>query len=302
LRTLSNESINKTLRTLAAILDEAEDSGWVKRNVARGRRAREPLERRRGGGVLDADELLAMLGAAGQLDGERHRPQTVAKAADVRRLRDELGLEWSAVAGRMGLASATAVYLYGCRDAPAAECWGPRRAIVATLALAGPRVTELCQFDLQDVDLVKACLYVRDSKTDAGTRTIDIHPRLLDELHRYLANRLPGPSDAPAFPTRTGSRRNKDNVRLRVIEPVVARANQLRAERDAPPIRVHVTPHTLRRTYVTFMIAAGYDLPYVQAQVGHLHPSTTLAVYAQVIRRPDRDRLRDEIRQLLGAP
>lgn len=41
LRTLSNESINKTLRTLAAILDEAEDAGWVPRNVARGRRTRE---------------------------------------------------------------------------------------------------------------------------------------------------------------------------------------------------------------------------------------------------------------------
>ena len=38
LRTLSNDSINKTLRTLAAILDEAEDGGWVARNVARGRR------------------------------------------------------------------------------------------------------------------------------------------------------------------------------------------------------------------------------------------------------------------------
>jgi integrase len=107
--------------------------------------------------------------------------------------------------------------------------------------------------------------------------------------------------DAPAFPTRTGGRRNKDNVRQRVVAPVVARANRLRAERDEPPVRTHVTPHTFRRTYITFMIAAGYDLPYVQAQVGHGDPSVTLAAYAKVIRRPDRDQLRAEIRALLGV-
>jgi hypothetical protein len=46
------------------------------------------------------------------------------------------------------------------------------------------------------------------------------------------------------------------------------------------------------------MVAAGYDLPYIQAQVGHRDPSTTLAIYAQVIARPDRDELRPPV---LGA-
>ncbi len=49
------------------------------------------------------------------------------------------------------------------------------------------------------------------------------------------------------------------------------------------------------------MVAAGYDLPYIQAQVGHRDPSTTLAIYARVIARPDRDQLRAEIRQLFGV-
>ncbi|MGI8902488.1 MAG: MFS transporter [Solirubrobacteraceae bacterium] len=71
----------------------------------------------------------------------------------------------------------------------------------------------------------------------------------------------PADMDAPAFPTRTGSRRDKDNVRTRVVAPVLLRANELRAERGEPPIRVHVTPRTFRRTYITFLIAAGHDLP-----------------------------------------
>jgi hypothetical protein len=81
---------------------------------------------------------------------------------------------------------------------------------------------------------------------------------------------------------------------------VLKRANELRADRDLPPILARVTPHTLRRTYITFMLAAGFDLPYVQSQVGHVDPTVTLAVYAQVIRRQDRDRPREEMRKLLG--
>ncbi len=300
LRTLSNDSINKTLLTLAMILDEAEDAGWVDRNVARGRRTREPRERRRTRGALDIDEFLSMLEAAHQLDA-RHRPATLEKAARVRHLRDDDGLEWKTIASRVGVAYATAVYLYGCGEDEKAPTGGPRRAIVATLTLAGPRVGELCALDNQDVSLGKARLHIRDAKTEAGIRSVDIHPRLLDELATCRANQAAAAMDAPAFPSRTGTRRDRSNVLKRVVQPVLARANEIRAERGEAPIRVHVTPHTFRRTYITFMIAAGYDLPYVQAQAGHLDPTTTLGIYAQLMTRRDRDQLRAEIRDLLGA-
>ncbi len=302
LRTLSNESINKTLRTLASVLDEAEDVGFVTRNVARGRRTREPLERRRPRDIIEVEEFLSLLDAAIQLDRERHRPGTLARAAEVRMLRDDANLEWAVIAKQLGLARSTAFYLYACRDERTGPIWGTRRPVIATLALAGPRVTELCQLNVDDLDLAKARFYVNDSKTPAGIRAVDIHPRLLEELTTYAAYRPPAPGNAPAFPTRTGNRRNKDNVRLRVIAPVVSRANEIRSTQGRPPIRAHVTPHTFRRTYITYMIAAGYDLPYVQAQVGHADPAVTLSIYAQVMRRADRDELRAEIRGLLGVP
>jgi integrase len=204
LRTLGNESINKTLRTLALVIDEAEDEGWVERNVARGRRMREPVERRRSAGALDVDEFVSLLEAASQLDNERHKPKTLERAQTVRALRDERGLGWNAIAAQLGVAPATAVYLYSCDGEPT---YGVRRAIIATLGLAGPRVTELCQLDNSDVDLAKARIHIRDSKTEAGVRTVDIQPRLLDELVRYQAHREDAAPDASAFPSRTGTRR-----------------------------------------------------------------------------------------------
>jgi integrase len=166
--------------------------------------------------------------------------------------------------------------------------------------LAGPRVSELCKLDNQDINLARARFDIHDFTTAAGVRSVDIHPRLLDELTSYRAGRAVAPMDAPAFPTRAGTRRDRSNVLKRVIHPALERANQLRAGYDAPPIRAHVTPHTFRRTYITFVVAAGFDLPYIQAQVGHVNPTTTLAVYAQMIARADRDQLRAEIRELLG--
>jgi integrase len=303
LRTLSNESINKTLRTLALILDEAEDAGWVDRNPARGRRTREPPERRRRSGALDLDEFLTLLEAATELDRTRHLARTLERADTVRALRDDVGLEWKAIAKRLQVAPATAVYLYGCHDHNSTPVVvGRRRAVIATLALAGPRVTELCRLDNQDVDLTKARFYVQDSKTEAGIRDVDIHGRLLSELHLYREQLGSGAMEEPTFPTLTGTRRNKDNVRLRVVNPVVRRANEIRAARNQPPIHLHVTPHTFRRTYITYMLAAGHDVPYVQSQVGHLDPTITLAVYAQLIRRPDRERMRSELRSFLDTP
>jgi integrase len=283
---------------LASVLDEAEDAGWIDRNVARERRTREPLERRHHRGVLDLDEFASLVEAARQLDN-RHLPQTLERAEQVRLLRDHAGLGWKQIGKRIGVAPTTAMYLHGCDHDAAATC-GPRRAIVATLGLAGPRVTELCLLDNGDINLARARFNVRDSKTEAGVRIVDIHPRLLDELTSYYAGRPTSAMDTPAFPTRVGTRRDRSNVLQRVVLPVVARANAIRLERGEPPIHAHVTPHTFRRSYITFMVAAGYDLPYVQAQVGHVDPTTTLSIYAQLIARHDRDQLRAEIRGLLG--
>jgi hypothetical protein len=54
------------------VLDDAEEPGWIDRNLARGRRVREPAERRQPSGALEVDEFLDILEAAEDLDRTRH--------------------------------------------------------------------------------------------------------------------------------------------------------------------------------------------------------------------------------------
>jgi integrase len=130
---------------------------------------------------------------------------------------------------------------------------------------------------------------VVDAKTPAGVREVHLSPWLREELNDYFASFAQPPRPkAPAFPTRTGGRRDKDNIRARVLHPVLARADEMRGEQGLPPIAVRVTPHTLRRTYATLLLTAGAEPQYVMAQLGHTDPTMTLRLYALVLKRHDR--------------
>jgi integrase len=166
----------------------------------------------------------------------------------------------------------------------------PRRAIIATLGCAGLRNTEVCELDLADLDFAHGVTHVRDSKTEAGIRQVHMTPWLHDELLAYRATRPDAERTEPAFPTRNGARRDLRNINRRVIGPAVRAANALRAERREPLLPGSITAHTFRRTFITLMLEAGAPVPYVQGQVGHEDPSTTLEIYAQVLKRRDRRR------------
>ena len=77
-------------------------------------------------------------------------------------------------------------------------------------------------------------------------------------------------------------------------------ANTLLRERGIPEI-VHCTPHTLRRTYISLLLAAGCDPAYVMAQVGHTDPTVTLRIYQQLLKRRRREEYRDRVNELLGT-
>ncbi|MHB1834274.1 MAG: tyrosine-type recombinase/integrase [Solirubrobacteraceae bacterium] len=62
-----------------------------------------------------------------------------------------------------------------------------------------------------------------------------------------------------------------------------------------------ITPHALRRTYISLMLEAGAPLPYVMDQVGHADSKTTLEIHAQVQKRVSRKNVHAAFDRLLNG-
>lgn len=169
-----------------------------------------------------------------------------------------------------------------------------RRPLLATLTLAGVRIGEALALRWGEVDLARGVLRVRGTKTDAAERTVDLLPLLRDELSAWAAAQLDRNPEALVFATATGRRQGATNIRRRVMAPAVERANERLRKAAAPPLPEGLTPHSLRRTFASILVALGEDPAYVMAQMGHADPKLTLSVYAREMRRKDgeRERLR----------
>jgi integrase len=104
---------------------------------------------------------------------------------------------------------------------------------------------------------------------------------------------------ALVFATGTGAPQSPSNIRNRVLARSVKLADEYRAGEGLGPLPDGLTPHSLRRTFISLLLAAGEDAPFVMQQVGHTDPKVTLGVYAQVMFR--RDGERERLRELLQA-
>jgi integrase len=247
LKPLSAASINKTINVLHAILELAVEYGHTTSNPAAGRRRRLKLPAQRPVHLDTAEQIQALLDAAGDLDRDTHRPT---------------------------------------RD---------RRAIIATLILAGPRAHELCNLLWRDIDLANGRIHIGRSKTQAGLREIPLLPLLRDELAAHKASSYRNGPDDPVFPTGTGGHRDKDNLRNRILAPALTRADELLLQRGQTPLPAGVTPHKLRHTFASILVALSWDPARVMAALGHADPRLTLRVYTHLMRRgsDERQRLAD---------
>lgn len=165
-----------------------------------------------------------------------------------------------------------------------------RRALLATLALAGLRIGEALDLRWRDVDLAAGRLRVGRAKTDAGVRTVDLLPGLRDELAALRA-RTPDAPNAYVFPSGAGALQNPSNVRNRVLARTIERADERRDESGLAALPPGLTPHSLRRTFASALFALGRELPYVMAQLGHADPKMTLGIYAKVMMDGDDERV-----------
>lgn len=231
--------LNKSLQILRAILRDAVRYGRIDRNPAEDVRVAAP--RYEGTYLESAEQIVALLDAAGELDGEAR--------------------------GRRGHA----------------------RPLLATLTLAGLRIDEALSLRWADVNLAMGTLRVRGTKTAAASRTVTLLPLLREELTDLKARRSPGRDDL-VFGTATGKKDGATNVRRRKLAPSVERANRRLAEAERDGLPEGLTPHSLRRTFASLLVALGRDPRYVMGAMGHTDPTLTLRVYAKEMSREDGER------------
>lgn len=312
---LGPSMLKKLITALISILDEAVEDRHITTNPARSRRmrVRVPKPKRT---FLEIDELAAIEDAAKSQDGQLDPPQKESDqartATKVARLH-AAGKRPKDIATSLRLTKSTVSYhltQLGIEPVP----YIGRRAIVTTLGRSGVRVSELCDIRIGHIrlhDPQGARFHISDSKTEAGIRHVEITPDLSEDLIIHI-DRLrragyPTGPDAWAFPNSRGGRLSRQRAAKILAEAAVLATDRMR-DRGLPPLP-HVTPHTLRRTYISIaLLANNFDVLWVMNQVGHADSKMTLDVYAQLQQRTKRqhgvafDDLVRKARDGLGEP
>jgi len=308
-RPLALSSIRRLIDLLRSILDEAIEDRHITVNPARSRRMRlrVPKPRRT---FLEIDELATLLEAAADQD----RPLTVLPDRElglttrlVAHLLDQ-GKRPHQIARQLNLARATVSWHLRRLGATPGRGYQGRRIVCELLGRSGIRASELCDLRIGHLrlhDPAGAHFDIPDAKTDTGIREVQMTPALAQAVTYHLGRLrragLPhGPSDY-LVPNTAGHRLNRQRVG-RLVREAALEASSRHEARGLPPLP-HITPHSLRRTYISIaLIANNFDVKWVMSQVGHADSKMTMDVYAQLEQRADRrhgenfDRLVDAVR------
>ena len=138
------------------------------------------------------------------------------------------------------------------------------RLLLALMAYAGLRRSELLGLDWDDVDLSRRLLRMRKAK-GGRQRTIPIHPALAPLIVDYYATRVPLTEQA-LFVGVQGKRLH-DTQLDQIFRHYVAAAGVSERKR--------VTPHTLRHVFASELLHAGANLRQIQELLGHKHLDST---------------------------
>jgi len=127
------------------------------------------------------------------------------------------------------------------------------RLIVRLIYATGVRVSELCSISIEDIDFEDHTIRVR-GKGDK-IRTVFIDDETLDEVGRFIGNKIAG----PLFPGQQGK-----HLSPRTVQHIF--------RQYAPP---GITPHKIRHSYASELYRRSKNLRVVQENLGHSSIKTT---------------------------
>lgn len=168
------------------------------------------------------------------------------------------------------------------------------KTVVFLLRFTGMRVAEAVALRVKDVNLMTDKITVRESKTDAGRRTIPILPGLKPVLRAWLkeldARGLNRPDGYFLCTLREGNSKKDPGVRTepgrglatqfvwKVVKRVGGR-NDIRIVNGSSEL----SPQALRRTFGSDLINRGVRLEVISKLLGHSSTTVTEQHYAELL-------------------
>ena len=159
-----------------------------------------------------------------------------------------------------------------------AEEAGDYADVVRLLAYTGLRFGEMAALRVRRIDFLRRRLVVAESATEVGGvvefgspkthqhRTVPIPAVLLESLSRRCAGKR---ADDLVLTSPDGSVLRSGNFRRRFFDPAATAAGL-----------EDLTPHDLRHTAASLLIASGANVKAVQRMLGHASAAMTLDVYS----------------------
>ncbi len=153
------------------------------------------------------------------------------------------------------------------------------RALLETLYASGCRASEVVGLKMADLYLDAG--FCKCMGKGSKQRVVPLGKPARKALQAYLTEQRPklvrGPDDSPwVFVSRAGQALTREMLWV-LVKKYVRRAG----------LNSRISPHTLRHSFATHLLAGGADLRSVQEMLGHANIRTT-----QVYTHVDRDRLR----------
>jgi integrase/recombinase XerC len=138
------------------------------------------------------------------------------------------------------------------------------KALIQTLASTGLRASELCHLQIGDIDFETRILTVRIGK-GGKSRKVGLGSSCLEALSAYLKTHpSPETAKAPVFLDTKGKQLDRSGLYQRL-------------ERIGKAAGIAVSPHALRRAFVTINAGKGRPLQMLQRACGHSDIKVTMA-------------------------
>ncbi|MEQ8323039.1 MAG: tyrosine-type recombinase/integrase [Vicingaceae bacterium] len=143
------------------------------------------------------------------------------------------------------------------------------RAALAMIYSAGLRSSELINLKLEDVDLDRMQLHIKQAKNWKDRFTV-MSQRFVLLYQNYLATYEPR---VYVFEGINGGKYSSRSL-----------SNVIKRSAQRAGIKKNISLHTLRHSYATHLLENGIDIRHIQMLLGHSRPETTM-IYTHVSRK-----------------